>query len=418
MSRLLSLNSYHYRRGGSDAVYFDHAKLFDDLGWENAYFSMHHPKNVETPWSKYFVEELELSHDYSMLQKISMSAKAVYSLEAQRKLKMVIEEFQPNIAHAHCIYHHLSPSVMPVLKKADVPVVMTAHDLKIACPAYKMMNSSGICERCKSGNYLHLLKHKCLHNSLAVSGLVMVEAYFNRMLKSYRNNLSKIVTPSRFFKDKLVEWGWPQEMIVYIPNFIHYDGYTPDYNPGDYFLFFGRLAEEKGADTLIRASAKSGCKVKFAGTGPEEDNLRKLAESLDANVEFKGFCSGDTLHDLVRGCRSVILASQWYENAPISILEAYAFGKTVIGANIGGIPEMIVNDETGFLFDSGDMDQLADQMSQVNALPDSKLIDMGKYAREYVEKTYSKENYLDKTLELYSELGVSSLSAEHSSSQA
>jgi len=418
MSRLLSLNSYHYRRGGSDAVYFDHAKLFDDLGWHNAFFSMHHPKNIESPWSKHFVKELELSHDYSLLQKISMSAKAVYSLEAQRNLKKVIEEFCPTIAHAHCIYHHLSPSVMPVLKKAGVPIVMTAHDLKIACPAYKMMNSGGICERCKTGNYTHLLKHKCLHNSLAVSGLVMVEAYFNRMLSSYRNNLSKIVTPSRFFKAKLVEWGWPEDMIVYIPNFIHYDGYVPDYNPGDYFLFFGRLAEEKGADTLIKASARSGCKVLIAGTGPEEENLRKLAESLDANVEFKGFCSGDTLHNLVRGCRSVILASQWYENAPISILESYAFGKTVIGANIGGIPEMIVNGETGFLFDSGDVDQLAEKMREVSLLADNKLIDMGKFARKYVEETYSKEQYLDKTLALYQGLGVTVPSVEHTLSRA
>ena len=411
MSRLLSLNSYHYRRGGSDAVYFDHAKLFDDLGWENAFFSMHHPKNVESPWSKYFVEELELAHDYNFLQKINMSMKAVYSLEAQRNLRKVIEAFQPTIAHAHCIYHHLSPSVMPVLKKAGIPIVLTAHDLKIACPAYKMMNSGGICERCKSGNYLHMLKHKCLHNSLAVSGLVMVEAYFNRMLKSYRNNLSSIVTPSRFFKDKLVEWGWPEEMILYVPNFIHYDGYVPDYQPGEYFLFFGRLAEEKGADTLIRASAKNGTKVVFAGTGPEEENLHKLAADLNANVEFKGFCSGDSLHDLVRGSRSVILASQWYENAPISILEAYAFGKTVIGANIGGIPEMIVDGETGFLFESGSVDQLAEKMQEVTDLDDTRLIEMGKFAREYVEKTYSKEQYVDKTVALYQSLGVTPPSA-------
>jgi len=268
------------------------------------------------------------------------------------------------------------------------------------------MNSGGICERCKTGNYLHMLKHKCLHNSLAVSGLVMVEAYFNRMLKSYRNNLSSIVTPSRFFKDKLVEWGWPEEMILYVPNFIHYDGYVPDYQPGDYFLFFGRLAEEKGADTLIRASAKNGSKVVFAGTGPEEENLHKLAADLNANVEFKGFCSGDTLHDLVRGSRSIILASQWYENAPISILEAYAFGKTVIGANIGGIPEMIVDGETGFLFESGNIDQLAEKMREVTDIADSRLIEMGKFAREYVEKTYSKEQYVDKTVALYQSLGV------------
>jgi len=406
MSKLLSLNSYHYRRGGSDAVYFDHAKLFDELGWQNAFFSMHHPNNVDSEWSKYFVNELEFSHNYSLPQKLVMSTKAIYSLEAQRKLKKLIRKFEPTIAHAHCIYHHLSPSVLPVLKKANVPVVMTAHDLKIACPAYKMMNSKGICERCKSGNYTNLLKYRCLHNSLAVSSLVMVEAYFNKMLKSYRNNLSKIVTPSQFFRTKLVEWGWPEDMIVYVPNFIHYGGYIPNYNPGDYMLFFGRLAPEKGGDTLIKACAMSGAKVIMAGTGPEEEKLRKLAKRLNADVEFKGFCTGDTLHDLVRNSRSVVLASQWYENAPISILEAYAFGKTVIGANIGGIPEMIVDGQTGFLFESGDVEELAEQMSLVSLMTDDKLVSMGKAAREYVENTYSKEQYVDRTLELYANLGV------------
>ena len=415
MSRLLSLNSYHYRRGGSDAVYFDHAKLFEDIGWDNAFFSMNHPKNVESEWSEYFVDELEFSHEYSATQKLKMASKAVYSFEAQRKLKKVIDKFRPSVAHAHCIYHHLSPSVMPVLSKAGVPIVMTAHDLKLACPAYKMMNSTGVCERCKSGNFTNLLKYKCVHNSLAVSGLVMVEAYFNGILKSYRKNLNKIITPSEFFKTKLIEWGWPAELITYVPNFIHYDSYQPDYKPGSYFLFFGRLAAEKGADTLIRASALSGRKVIFAGTGPEEDNLKDLAVSLNANVEFKGFCSGDVLHDLVRGCRSVILASQWYENAPISILEAYAFGKTVIGANIGGIPEMIVDGESGFLFESGDKEQLADQMLKVGDMSDQVLTDMGTYARNYVESTYSKTQYLDKVLDVYEGLGVNISSSINSS---
>jgi len=406
MPRLLSLNSYHYRRGGSDAVYFDHAKLFDDLGWENGFFSMHHPRNDDSEWAKYFIEELEFSGDYSPLQKIKMAGKVVYSLEAQKKLKQLLQDFKPDVAHLHCIYHHLSPSVLPVLKKAGIPIVITAHDLKLACPAYKMMNSQGVCEACKSGNYTNLVKNRCIHGSTVVSGLVMVEAYFNRFLKSYRNNLSKIVAPSDFFRNKLIEWGWPADLIVTIPNFIHLDSYEPNYTPGDYALFFGRLAPEKGVDTLIKACAKSGTKLLIAGTGPDEEKLQKLVEETNADVEFKGFCKGQELHDLVRNARTIALPSQWYENAPISVLEAYGFGKTVIGADIGGIPEMIIDGQTGFLFDSGDVDQLADCLSEVTAKDDNELIAMGKFARQYVEENYSKELYLQRMLDLYQTLGV------------
>ena len=154
MPRLLNINNYHYRRGGSDVVYLEHASLLETQGWSNSFFSMHHPKNLATPWSKYFVEELEFGHDYSLLKKLGMAGKAVYSFEAQRKIRALLNEFQPDVAHLHCIYHHLSPSILPVLKSYGVPVVMTAHDLKIACPAYKMLNSTGVCERCNNGSVL------------------------------------------------------------------------------------------------------------------------------------------------------------------------------------------------------------------------------------------------------------------------
>ncbi len=406
MPNLLSLNSYHYRRGGSDAVYFDHAKLFEKIGWQNGFFSMHHPRNEDTEWNKYFIDELEFGSDYSLGQKISMAGKVIYSFEAQRKLRQLLKHFNADIAHIHCIYHHLSPSVLPVLKQEGIPVVLTAHDLKLACPAYKMMNSNGVCESCQSGNYLNLVINRCIHGSTLVSGVVMLEAYVNRLLGSYRKNLSKIVAPSNFFKTKLIEWGWPEQLISTVPNFIHLNDYRPSYQPGNYALFFGRLAPEKGVDTLIKACAKSKTKLLIAGTGPDEEKLKSLATTLKADVEFKGFCKGKALHALVQGSRGVVLPSQWYENAPISILEAYAFGKTVIGADIGGIPEMIIDGQTGKLFESGNVDQLAEALSALFESEDRVLQDQGEFARRYVEKNYNKELYLERMLNVYSSLGV------------
>jgi len=409
MPKLLSLNTYNYRRGGSDAVFFDHDALFRDAGWDTAVFTMQHPKNEPSPWSAYFADELEFGHAYSIREKMVMAGKVIYSWEARSKLAKLLDKFSPDVAHAHCIYHHLSPSVLGLLHERGVPTVMTAHDLKLACPAYKMLNKHGICEKCKHGNLSHVILNRCIHDSLAASTLVAAESAVHKTLGLYKRNLDKVITPSRFFRQKLMEWGWPAEKLVCIPNFIDINQYSPDFNAGRYFLYFGRLAPEKGVDTLIRAASQAGVSLKIAGTGPYEQELKALADEQDGKVEFLGYCSGDALKELIRKARAVVLPSQWYENAPISILEAYASGKPVIGARIGGIPEMIPGEETGWLFESGNVEQLAQHLENVQGMADGPLAKMGAQARRHVADNYSKERYLNEILTLYNTLGVSGL---------
>ncbi len=332
MPKILSINNYHYRRGGSDVVYLAHAALMEDLGWENGFFSMKHPKNLETPWSRFFVDEIEFGHAYSLPAKAAMATKVVYSFEARRKLRRLLAEFPADVAHLHCVYHHLSPAIIPVLAGAGIPVVMTAHDLKLACPAYKMFNKTGICERCKGGNFLNVVRHRCIRDSLAASAIVAVETGVHRLLKTYRK-LSKVVVPSRFFLQKFVEWGWPADAFVYIPNFVDAERFAPNFEPGKYFVYCGRLSPEKGVATLLRAAKAAGAALKVVGTGPMEAELKSLQQELCGDVEFLGYRSGGELHGLIRGARAVVLPSEWYENAPMNVLESFALGKPVIGAD-------------------------------------------------------------------------------------
>lgn len=406
MPKLVSINNYHYRRGGSDVVYLDHAALMEEQGWSNAFFSMHHPQNMATPWNDYFIDEIEFGHAYSFGQKLAMASKVVYSREAQRKLARLLRDFRPDVAHLHCIYHHLSPSILGTLKDAGVPIVMTAHDLKIACPAYKMLNNTGICEKCKNGNLLNVVKHRCVRDSLAASAIVMVESSVHRLLNSYQGKLDKVVVPSRFFMEKFIEWGWPRERFAYIPNYVDASRFTPDYHSGDYFLYFGRMAPEKGVATLLRAAAVAGVKLKLAGTGPIESELRSLAASLGGDSEFLGYRSGAELHDLIRQARAVVLPSEWYENAPMSVLESFALGTPVIGADIGGIPEMVVPGQTGWTYESGNVPALTELLSRVDALGDLARAEVGSSAREYVSTRFNRDGYLRATLELYAGLGV------------
>jgi glycosyltransferase involved in cell wall biosynthesis len=404
MPNLLSINNYHYRRGGSDVVYLEHAALMESLGWKNAYFSMHHPKNVPSHWSRYFVDEIEFGNAYSIFEKTKMAAKVIYSVEARRKLRQLLDAFPADIAHLHCIYHHLSPSIIPLLGESGIPVVMTAHDLKLACPAYKMLNQSGICERCKGGNLLNIVRHRCIHQSLAASSVVAMESIVHHALKTYQKHLARIIVPSRFFLEKFVEWGWAREKFVYIPNYVNAAAFQPNYEPGNYLLYFGRLALEKGVGTLIRAASAARVRIKIAGTGPEEKTLRALALEAGADIEFLGYQSGERLHSLIADARAVVLPSEWYENAPMSVLEAYALGKPVIGADIGGIPEMIQHGETGWLFGSGKADELASLLAAVASHSEASLSQMGRACRATVEERFSQHRYTESTLQLYSTL--------------
>lgn len=406
MPRLISLNTYHYRRGGSDVVFFEHDAMFRGLGWDTAVMTMHHPRNEPSPWSRFFADEIEFGHEYGVLDKLAMAGKVIYSWEAKRRLGALLDEFPADIAHAHCIYHHLSPSVLVELKRRGIPTVMTAHDLKLACPAYKMLNRKGICEKCRGGNLLHLVANRCIRDSLPVSALIAVESALHKTLGLYRRHLDRVVVPSLFYKRKLMEWGWPEGQLAYIPNYIDASQYTPCFTPGDYFFYFGRLAMEKGVATLIRATAQARVKLRIAGTGPEADALKALAADSGADVEFLGYVAGEPLWDLVRQARAVVLPSEWYENAPMSVLEAYACGKPVIGANIGGIPEMVRASETGCLFESGHVETLAEQLRRLADMPAGEVAAMGAAAREYVSRTFTSERYLNEMRALYVNLGV------------
>lgn len=404
---LMSINNYYYRRGGADIVFLEQNRLLAKSGWSVVPFSMQHTRNLDTPWSRYFVKEIEFGEPYSMWEKIVRVQKAVYSFEARRKLERLLDSVRPDVSHSHNIYHHISPAILGVLKRHGVPTVITLHDLKLLCPAYSMITHDGICERCKNGKLYNVLIHRCMKGSPALSSIVMGESYLHRLIGSYEHNVDRFVVPSRFYREKMEEWGWDCGRFVHIPNFVDMVSYRPDFSVGKAFLYFGRLSPEKGLVTLVRAAAMAKVPVWIAGTGPQEPSLRKLAETAGADVTFLGYLTGDTLHNAVRSARATVLPSEWYENAPISVMESYALGTPVIGAAIGGIPELVRERETGLTFQSGSVESLAAAMRRFKDMPNEQLAEMGRYGRAWVESDYTAERYRDSLLELYADMGVS-----------
>lgn len=245
MPTLLSVNNYYYNRGGAESVFLEQNRLFESQGWNVVPFAMQHPKNLPTPWSRYFIDEIEFGQRYSLLQKIARAPKVIYSFEARRKLASLLEAVEPDICHAHNIYHHLSPSILGLLHGRGIPTVLTLHDLKIACPAYNMLAADGICERCKGGRLYNVLSHRCIKGSAALSAVVMAESMLHRWLGSYRHCVSRFVVPSRFYIDKFCEWGFPRALFSHVPNFVDVGSYTPDFTPGRAFVYFGRVSRER-----------------------------------------------------------------------------------------------------------------------------------------------------------------------------
>lgn len=402
MPRLLAINNYYYRRGGAEVVFLESAKLLADSGWDVVPFAMKHPQNLPSPWSEYFVDEIEYGDDYSFLEKAARIPKVIYSFEARRKIRNLIRVARPDIAHAHNVYHHISPSIFGALKEEGIPTILTLHDLKLACPAYKMLAHDGVCERCKGGRIWNVVTHKCVKDSYALSGTIALETLVHRALQLYSRNVDRFIVPSRFYLEKFVEWGWDRDRFTYIPNFVDTERFTPDPTPGKAFVYVGRLGHEKGLKTLIKAAALAAVPLRIIGTGPEEEALRALSEKTGGHVEFLGYLAGEKLQQAIKSGRALVLPSEWYENAPISILEAYAVGRPVIGAKIGGIPELIRSGETGDTFKTGDTESLAETLRRFSALNTSKLTQMGHLGRLWVEEDFSRTRHRVNLITFYS----------------
>jgi glycosyltransferase involved in cell wall biosynthesis len=404
MPQLLTINNYYYRRGGSEAVFLEHNRLFTEAGWDVVPFAMQDPQNLSSPWSSYFVKAVDLSGPQAFGRKLSAAGKMIYSFEAARRISELVARVRPAIAHAHNIYHHLSPSILGVLRRNNIPVVMTLHDLKLACPAYKMYTHGAVCERCRGGALRHVVSQRCIRGSLAMSALIWLESTLHRQLQLYATNVTRYVAPSRFLLAKVGEWGFDTSRFVHIPNFVTVSPEPPS-GAGDAFVYLGRLVPEKGVATLIRAAARARVRLIIVGTGADEAELRQLAASSGGDIRFTGHLSGEQLRQATVAARAIVVPSELYENAPISVMEAYASGRPVIGARIGGIPELVREGETGFLFESGNVEALTNTLARAQGMSGAALDAMGRAGREWMRTDFTPEAYRDRMLALYRSLG-------------
>ncbi len=402
--KILMVNKFFYIKGGSETYYFALKTLLESKGHEVIDFSMQDEKNFESPYAEYFVSGVDYNGTMGIRQQIKAAANIIYSTEAKRKLEQLIQKTKPDVAHLHIFQHQLSPSILDVLKKYKIPVVYTAHDLKMLCLNYVMMTGGEVCEKCKGGRYLNCLKQRCVKDSALKSAINVAEGYLHKWRKSY-DVVDKIITPSKFYADKFVEFGVAKERVMHLPNFLGRE--CPVVNKSEdsleYFLYFGRLSREKGILTLIKAVEGTDMKLSIVGGGPCREEIEAyIAEHGLKNVKLLGFQSGQALIDVVGNARAVVLPSEWYENGPYSAIEALQLGRPIIGSEIGGIPELV--DGNGCTFQHGNVEELRKCLTTFPQPGTEQYEACRKRSKELFAKNYMAEGHYEKLLPVYEAL--------------
>lgn len=399
--RVVFANKFHYLKGGAERYAFDLAFQLNRFGHEIIPFSMQDSRNSKTAWSRNFVSPVQTERVSFGWQGLRTAGRMLYSFEARRRFRRLLDEAKPDLLHVHNIYHQLSPSFLPVAKERGLPIVMTAHDYALVAPNYSLYHDGAICEITKPDRFWKAVGHRCVKRSRAASALEALEFSLHRALGLYLNNLDVIIAPSRFLQATLADYGVPADLIVHIPHPVATEGRTVTAG-GRYALFVGRLSPEKGVDTLIRAAAKAKeVPLQIVGTGPEEARLKALCRRLSAdNVKFLGFKQGAELENAYAGAAFTVVPSVWYEVAGLVALESYAHGKPVIASQIGGLAEAVVDGETGLYVSAGDVDDLAEQMSRLWSDP-AAAQEMGRAGRATVEKENNPETHAGKILWAY-----------------
>lgn len=406
--KILLIDVFHFIKGGAETVCYNTGKMLEEKGHKVSYFSLEWDENWEGPFNKYFPKSKGTRK--GPFRQFFNLINYFYHFEAGRKIEKLIIDEKPDIAHIHLIWGQITPSILPVLKKYNIPVVFTVHDYRMVCPAYTFRNGYGVvCEACEGKYFYKCFINSCAKGDRLVSLVMMMEQYYRNIFFHPLKYINGLVYVSSFAKS-LQEKYMPSAKKI--PAIILYNfcmSITSEYKnmPGEkYFLFFGRLSYEKGIKTLLEAFKRlPAYKLKIIGVGPLEEESKEFQRSHKVqNVEFLGYKQGKELTNFVANAYFVIVPSEWYENNPMTIIESYSVGTPVIGARIGGIPEIVIDKKTGYTFEHGNYIDLINKIKLVSDIPSTEYGVLSQNVLSFAEEHFSKDRYYNKLVHFYNSL--------------
>ena len=359
--KILIANKFYYPRGGDCVYTLQLESLLKSRGHEAAVFAIQHSENQPNAFQNYFPSEVSYSSKTGK-DFIKTVLRPLGAKEVKQKFTALLNDFQPDVVHLNNIHTHLSPVLAEIAHKKQIRVVWTLHDFKLICSRYDCLRNGSFCTLCFS-NKTHVLKYKCMKGSLFASALAYKEAtkWSRERLENYTD---AYICPSEFMRSQMFAGGFNKEKLIVLPNFVQF-GKNDIINceREDYFCYAGRISGEKGIETLLQAAQKMPYLLKIAGKGPLFDDLKSRYAS--DKIKFLGYLNQDEIKSLIEKARFSVIPSECYENNPLSGIESLYLGTPVLGANIGGIPELIETNRNGLLFESGNKEDLRNKIDEM-----------------------------------------------------
>lgn len=393
--RILIANKFYYPRGGDCIVAMNLERLLKEQGHDVAVFAMQYPENVDSGWNSYYPPQVEFDGTFG--NKLKAAKRLMGWGDIKTAFNKILNDFKPDIVHLHNIHSYLSPVLAQLAKRRGCKVVWTLHDYKLVCPSYACLLNEKPCERCIGHGKMHVLKNRCMKGSLAASAMAWIEAR-----KWNRYKLEEVtdafICPSNFMAAKMRKDGFDPKKIYVVCNHIDpekqrlFDSLNVERE--DYYAYVGRLSSEKGVETLLNVASKLPYPFKVAGDGPLMMQLKEQY-AHNGNIEFLGHQTATEVAQLLGKARFSVVPSEWYENNPLSVIESLCAGTPVVGAHIGGIPELI-DESNGIVFTSGNRAELKAAIEQAFAHE-------WKYdsIKESSKRRFSPREHLKQVLSIY-----------------
>lgn len=398
--KILIVNKFLFPNGGSETYIFEIGKQLSALGHEVQYFGMEHEGRIVGNRMESYTSNMDFHS--GKLSRLLYPFKIIYSVEARRKIRVVLEDFSPDVVHLNNFNFQLTPSILYEIRKYEkscghkIRIIFTAHDYQLVCPNHLLMQpDKSLCTQCLGGHPLQCAKHCCIHGSRLKSLLGAMEGWIYQHLHAYRM-LDRVICPSRFIEQKLISAPDLQGKTIVMHNFVDRKK-AADLQKEDYVLYFGRYCEEKGTPALLEVCRMlPDIPFVFAGTGPLEKKVDQVK-----NVQNRGFLSGPRLVETISKARFCVFPSEWYENCPFAVMETQMYGTPIIASDLGGTPELIKDQVTGELFHGRDQKELE---QKIRALwQDRERLDSYTQACRRTEFD-SVLQYCEKLLKIYKEI--------------
>jgi glycosyltransferase involved in cell wall biosynthesis len=386
--RILLIHGFYQQFGGEDAVALSEKAQLERHGHEVIFYQRHNS---------------EIS-SYSLTDMALLPLRSLYSSRTTREIREVVTKRRPEVAYIHNFFPLLSPSLYDVLDDLAVPTVQALHDFRFLCPNGWFYTEQNICERCKHGNYIHAVRHRCYRNSRAESTVAAAVSTICRVSGVLRK-INAFIASTDFIRNQFVTVGVPPERIFVRPHSIDSSITIPTFTAGEYVLFLGRLSEEKGLWPLVRSFEQCrNMKLCIVGTGPLEHELRAyVTANRLTNIEMVGFKTGEQKWDYVRRCAFVVVPSQCYETFSLVVLESYVAGKPVIASALGSLPYVVEDGKSGLLFEPGNSADLSAKIKTLWGDPAAQR-SMGTYARSLAEQKYGAARNYQSLMTIFSQV--------------